>query len=583
MNRRFINIEKIILWVSFSSFLFIVAANSVILLGIGAVISFISIFPILFSHTDKSQYRKYLNPFGITLGLIVSSCFSINFYKTISVMLKSSSKFGNMNFTLFLILFVFIAALLSGLFLSLAFGVLQKNIIGNKTFRALIKSIKEQFSIKFLMLSVLKIVVSCFVGIAMLSVIFMIPSNSVKKHMIPTAKIMENEGVYHSIYSWCSSSLDNYTDSIMLMNAATDADDTILNKVAYVYRDTVNGAPAFNSLVDIYGDNAESNLQQTYSRYWHGYLLYVKPIMLITDYGGLRVINAIIQTILIIIIVVLLIKSNKKELIIPYLVSNLMLMPIVLFKSLQFSSCFYVFTVSSIAIICYYRNNKLDEKKYSVFLFSGIATAYFDFLTYPISTFGIPIIFYLSICNENIQKKLCVLIKSFFTWIMGYVGMWASKWIFAGIMTKGATIKEVTGKLEERSSGVVGDNVVNVRDCLTSHLMNFLKTPVSIFLLIFIGICVVSALLSICQKHSRVSITQIFCEALPFAAAAYTPILWYTVTLNHSVIHINLTSKACVVIAFAVLCFGTTLRRLIKAQLKQYNVENLKDIKTTNK
>ena len=79
------------------------------------------------------------------------------------------------------------------------------------------------------------------------------------------------------------------------------------------------------------------------------------------------------------------------------------------------------------------------RKRLLVFLYIGVGTAYFDFLTYPIAAFGLPALFCVNI--SEIQKPRDT-IRQFFaaliTWAFGYGAMWLGKFAIGSIISHDA-------------------------------------------------------------------------------------------------------------------------------------------------
>ena len=87
-------------------------------------------------------------------------------------------------------------------------------------------------------------------------------------------------------------------------------------------------------------------------------------------------------------------------------------MPIAMAKSFQFSSCYYVFTAGTIALLLL-KDSTRSRLAYLVFLNIGIMTAYVDFLTYPIATFGVAAIIGVALSRDNnLEEKLIEIVRN---------------------------------------------------------------------------------------------------------------------------------------------------------------------------
>ena len=180
--------------------------------------------------------------------------------------------------------------------------------------------------------------------------------------------------------SWCTSQLDNFTDSIMLLESSYNKSDPIINKAMLNYRGMVEDPEyidAHDTLIKHYVEEKEYTNTTQYPRYWHGYLLIVKPLLLFFDYQTIRILNLCFQFAVVIFICVLMKIKGLTHAIIPYIISYLLLMPVALAFSLQFSACFFVFSAGSIIILLL--KNRLEKYLVYIFLLLGIATSFWSF------------------------------------------------------------------------------------------------------------------------------------------------------------------------------------------------------------
>lgn len=421
-------------------------------------------------------------------------------------------------------------------------------------FKNLVRAVIGKFSTaKYLkkgVAAVLNLVFAVAVGTAFLFGAFSLPVDSIEQNVSESASVMQEEGTYRYIFTWCISRLDNFTDSIMLLEAADDTDASLSDKVFNVYHGAVTDSNPQETLVKHYNDGVPFSEKIDYARYWHGYLVILKPLLTIMNYNSIRILNGIVQTALFAVICALLYKQKLKAFIIPYALCYLMLMPVALANSLQFSSCYYIFTVSTIVLLLL-KNSKINKAVPWVFLNIGIAVAYFDFLTYPVVTFGIPAVFYLVLrSGDSLETRLGNTVRMGLCWCFGYGGMWASKWIVASVITGTNVIENAFSSVEERMSSVSADGLTKytVFSSEVTNFSTFLWTPIAILVVVF---CSIVAYKYICKK--RLDLAKAGSIILPFAVIAVINILWYAFTVNHSSVHFWFTNKTCVTSCIAIL------------------------------
>ncbi len=381
---------------------------------------------------------------------------------------------------------------------------------------------------------------------------YLLPIAQIDVNVGQSAYTINEEGTFPTLSRWCTSTLDNYTDSIMLLESSEKRDVSPYIDAMNNPHGVIEGMDYGQTLVSHYINKTPFDRLFYYARYWHGYLIWLKPMLLFMDYSSIRTINGIIQVVLVIILCLLLKKNNLGKGIIPFLLAYLMLMPIALAKSLQFSSCFYVFIISSIWLLL------MDKEKrrnwaYLVFLFAGILTAYFDFLTYPIATFGIVSLIYLLLFEKDtLEKKIADMITNGWCWILGYGGMWAEKWIMASIVTEDDIIKNAIRALKQRTGtiSVEGGAYYGVVSCEIDNYLAFFKTPITILSILYIAFLIYKL-----RKNKDLLKSDIKQIILPYILVSMLPVIWYALTLNHSTNHSWFTNKACVT-SFLALLFG---------------------------
>ena len=239
-----------------------------------------------------------------------------------------------------------------------------------------------------------------------------------------------------------SNTLDNYTDSLMLNIATTDKEDTsIIEKAAGAY----------------YWDLPENNISEltwvdsvlekntsidNYSRYWHGYLIILKPLLAFFTYQEIRTINLIGQLVLNLVIALLLAKRTSVLHSLTFLGTLLFFIPDVTGKSLQYSTVIYPTYLATIYILL---NNKTIStfSSNNIFLLLGMSIAFFDLLTYPIVSLIFLLSFDIIVSTKKEDENLLfssIIVKSFL-WGIGYLCMWFSKWIIASVIMKKNIIK----------------------------------------------------------------------------------------------------------------------------------------------
>ena len=435
--------------------------------------------------------------------------------------------------------------------------------------------LRGMLSARELLFSVLTLLLCAFAGVLLLCAAYLLPTAPMEAHMPATAEIFEHEGAYPLTARWWATSyLDNTTDSIMLMEASNESDLPILQKALLVPRGIFSSASEDpngkdDSILDPVGRyvlGLPFSGVENYPRYWHGYLLYIKPLLALTHYGNMRVLNGLAQAILVLLLFWRMWKQNRRELILPWLLMYMLLTPLSLARSFQFSSCFYILLLSS--HVCLLAGKDRD-RLIRLFLYAGIATAYFDFLTYPVAAFGVPAVMALTLLRgETAERKMAFLLRAGVCWCFGYLGMWALKWVIASLLTDENVILDAWVNVRLRTSHGLNDAApaVTTGDCLRMVALGFLRSPFTVPAAVYCAVMSVAAV----KRGSR---KERACLRLlvPYLVVGLLPFAWYVLTVNHSYIHFYFTCRALCVSALALMC---CLAELSSAQRETYSTEN---------
>lgn len=333
----------------------------------------------------------------------------------------------------------------------------------------------------------------------------------------------------------------------MMLNATYDGDEPTLDKALMIYRKETTGITPTESLIK-YFNTGEYTDVWSYARYWHGYLIYLKPLLLCMDYGNMRILNSGVQILLNVLIIFLLYKKKLSEYILPYILATLLLMPIVIGMSLQYSSVFYIYTIGCILLLYKVEKWKYTHKYIYFFFIIGILTSYFDLLTYPLLTFGMPFILYVCINRDPIIKVVLNNIKFLLCWGFGYIGMWMGKWIIATMFTGENIILDALNSIVNRSSmNDLQGNAFSLIDVIHLNITEFLQTPIIILVVMYILIC----LFLIIKRDLAKDLANNF---IALSICVLLPFIWYMGASNHSYIHFWFTYRELTITAFSLMC-----------------------------
>ena len=164
------------------------------------------------------------------------------------------------------------------------------------------------------------------------------------------------------------------------------------------------------------------------------------------------------------------------------------------------------------------------------FFVLGSLTAYFDLLTAPMLTLGLPLLVMLALKpKEKLSGAFKGLTLASLLWAVGYGLTWVTKWILATLLTSENIWKDGFHNLSNRS-GVLDD--YGRWDALMDN-MDLLP-----WTFIFLALAVILVLA--CWHFHR----QGWRRALPLLVVALIPWVWYLFAANHSYLHSWFTFRA---------------------------------------
>lgn len=387
-------------------------------------------------------------------------------------------------------------------------------------------------------------------GILMI-LVYLIPTERMFANAKKSVGIFEAEGASSQmIHGYISTTLDNYTDAWMLRIAYYEGREEVTDRAFHNYYNYITGGVdddlnEYQRIIAHLRDE-EGNLEkgrEDYSRYWHGYLVVLKPLLAVFDYGDIRQILKISSLFLILYIGVLLERKGLRGYIFPFGGALACLEFSTIGMSMQYTWVFLIAAVSSLFIL----------KKYNVcggqthnwmFLIIGCLTSFFDFLTYPLFTLAFPIIM-LCMCYTLQERKstkqfILYLVETAVHWVIGYVGMWGGKWVCMDIFWREGRIKDGIHSIVERSGR--GGETYLFGETVMRNVSILLKWPYFLCSVFVLGIILFG------MKQEQ----QLRAElVIAYAGIAALPFIWYFISLNHSFIHAHMTYKELSITVFA--------------------------------
>ena len=131
-----------------------------------------------------------------------------------------------------------------------------------------------------------------------------LPAQPVLEHVYDSAQTIQQEGLYPEYFGFKLFQMDNYTDTIMLFEAAAMGEQDPLNAMMTATAYNVDNFETMAGDLAVYCERtiplatgAQKAVQLvpfSYARYWHGYLIWLRPLLLVTDITGVRVVQYLV-------------------------------------------------------------------------------------------------------------------------------------------------------------------------------------------------------------------------------------------------------------------------------------------------
>ena len=158
-----------------------------------------------------------------------------------------------------------------------------------------------------------------FLWVLLLIIAYALPMHSIHQHISESIPTFEKEGLYpQENINDMSTQRDNFTDAYMINIAGYDGKATLLEKAFGSYYTTSNGTE--NPIEWLKHENGKT---ESYARYWHGYVVFLKALLLLFNYEQIRKLLYFFDMLLIIWIALQLQKNQKNQYIFPFLIALL--------------------------------------------------------------------------------------------------------------------------------------------------------------------------------------------------------------------------------------------------------------------
>lgn len=398
-------------------------------------------------------------------------------------------------------------------------------------------------------------------GLVLMWLVYLLPVEPMAEHMLDSYETIREQDTWDDDYladlEWAEI-LDTGTNIIMFHeviypNTGNAFEDSLLAPGGDVWFDMIGDWTA--GLMDFAEDRDYTDDNTiTYARYWHGYLVFLKPLFSIMTLDGIYILNTIVLAALSLAVLYLLYKRAGIYCI-AYVVALLTMHPENIAVSFQLSSIFYALNITLLLLL--WKKNWTKEQILYIFVLDGILVAFFDFLTYPYVAVAIPLLVYYLLHRENnVKSDFITMFMQGVSFVFGYAGMWAMKWIYATLFTSENVIADAINSVLHRT-GVTDSNA----DVMSSGVGESLYRNTYTFFddgncMVLLTAMIAMGIVFLMYRKVLVMNKQmgIFCGLM-----VLSPFAWLIALSNHCSLHPHLEWRTLCIVVFALMVFAISM------------------------
>lgn len=406
---------------------------------------------------------------------------------------------------------------------------------------------------KFAARIVICLSLAIFSGFVLLVAAYCLPTQKMRQNVAASSEQVSSEsGYYQWAIGYKNAQSDTYTDASLILNAihpgSGSAVKDAMNAPRLLYGDDNNE----ESVVLASREEQRETHEVNYGRYWHGSLIFLKPLLLFFDLSDIRMFSMILQMGLLFLIIAQMAKRKLEKPLLGLFVAVILLNPVSMIMCFCFSVEYTLMLVMTWVMLRYHERLMKGYRYYFYFLINGILFVYFNELSFPMIGFGIPLIMYLLLSEEEPLKKVKKEISYGIMWMLGYVVMWMGKWILAWIFTGFNYFKEALQQAGRYTSDHATWEAEDpaVIDRLMKNINVYLKWPYVLLILLTVAVLVIYVV----RRRKYISLKNIQ-QMLPYFLVVLFPFAVLIALGNgYSYVHYWFTHRLFAISGFAGVC-----------------------------
>ena len=406
------------------------------------------------------------------------------------------------------------------------------------------------------MKNILKCIGAFFITIAALWVLLiltsLIPNGKIRTNMFGSAEQYNGADPFYQS-AGRNTVTDNYAD-VILLNVLWNikSDDAFVSSLDTKYYDGDDGVTDRGENYGLFSAVFEDTPPNTdYSRYWHGSVIFIRPLMRLGDVRVVKLAGIIFTLLFLIIDCIMLIKRGQKFGAAALVIS---------FAAVQMYNIRLSLEYMPTVLICLGMlpffvslEKRGDVPLFVLSVICGTMTAFFDFLTTETLTILIPIIIIMMIRKnegrfEGFKRELATSAKCGVSWVCAYLCTFLVKWTAASIVTGENKFTAAIFSAEVRVNGEA-EELSPVMQMIFAPLANISAmfggyervSPANIIAGLFITAAISAGIFFIFRRGEKGS-GKGFARLM--LVLGFVPYLRYIVLNNHSYLHEFFTYRA---------------------------------------
>lgn len=348
-----------------------------------------------------------------------------------------------------------------------------------------------------------------------------LPDKRIKEHIAASAPEIAAEGLYPRLFNNMEQyRMDNFTDALMMNQIYNIDRKHPVRSAMRMIRSSEEGGDWDQPGLLVRRVNGESLEEQHYSRYWHGGSFLYRPFFMLMDWTTLRYVLFIISSILLLFLVCAYYQKAGLVKTLALTAGFLLTYGTVTQFSMQFFPVLALTVIGSLLVI----KGDVTKSFGLLFFIIGSLTCYFDLLTTPLLTLGIPLVVMLSLQPAegfSLKKSLIGIVKLTLLWGLGFALTFVTKWALATLILGQnifADAYNVGLYRMEADEFTRWDAVVKNVEMLNWWMVSVVVLVLLIFSLI---------------KTRRFN----YKKSILFLIISLMPYVWYFILSNHSYLH----------------------------------------------